>query len=106
MADFTTEWYTGLDEGRYATWVAAGWGPVFLSGVAKNSSGKWRASDLPQKDANAFVTSNWGGSTLAVMKTTQHPAEAAEPPFQSRQVERVRERAEAPAQKIETFGRG
>lgn len=76
--DFTTEWYTGLDSGRYATWVAAGWGPVFLSGVAKNSSGKWRASDLPQMDTSTFVTSNWGGSTLAVMKPTQHPAEAAE----------------------------
>jgi multiple sugar transport system substrate-binding protein len=76
--DFTTEWYTALDQGRYATWITAGWGPVFLSGVAKTSSGKWRAADLPQKDASSFVTSNWGGSTLAVMKTTQHPAEAAE----------------------------
>ena len=76
--DFTTEWYKGLDEGRYATWIAAGWGPVFLSGVATNSAGKWRASDLPQWTEDAFVTSNWGGSTLAVMKSTQHPAEAAE----------------------------
>lgn len=75
---FTTEWYSGLDQGRYATWIAAGWGPVFLSGVAANSSGQWRASDIPQWQAGDFVTSNWGGSTLAVMKTTQHPAEAAE----------------------------
>ena len=76
--DFTTEWYTGLDQGRYATWLTAGWGPVFLSGVAANSSGNWRAADLPQWNAGEFVTSNWGGSTLAVMKTTEHPAEAAE----------------------------
>jgi multiple sugar transport system substrate-binding protein len=76
--DFTTEWYTGLDQGRYATWLTAGWGPVFLSGVATNSTGKWRAADLPQWDPSKFVTSNWGGSTLAVMKGTQHPAEAAE----------------------------
>lgn len=76
--DFTTEWYTGLDQGRYATWITAGWGPVFLSGVAKSSAGKWRASDLPQKDTSTFVTSNWGGSTLAAIHTTQHPAEAAE----------------------------
>jgi multiple sugar transport system substrate-binding protein len=76
--DFTTEWYTGLDQGRYATWLTAGWGPVFLSGVAENSSGKWRAADLPQRAEGEFVTSNWGGSTLAVMKTTEHPAEAAE----------------------------
>jgi multiple sugar transport system substrate-binding protein len=76
--DFTTEWYTALDEGRYATWITAGWGPVFLSGVATNSSGNWRAADLPQWQEGEFVTSNWGGSTLAVMKATQHPAEAAE----------------------------
>ena len=76
--DFTTEWYTALDEGRYATWITAGWGPVFLSGVAKNSAGKWGAADLPQWADGQFVTSNWGGSTLAAMKTTQHPAEAAE----------------------------
>ena len=74
----TTEWFTGLDQGRYASWLGAGWGPVFLAGVAKNSSGKWRAADLPQWSQDEFVTSNWGGSTLAVMKTTQHPAEAAE----------------------------
>jgi multiple sugar transport system substrate-binding protein len=76
--DFTTEWYTALDEGRYATWITAGWGPVFLSGVAKTSSGKWGAADLPQWQDGQFVTSNWGGSTLAAMKATQHPAEAAE----------------------------
>ena len=39
---FVTEWYTSLDEGRYATWLTAGWGPVFLTSFAKKSSGKWR----------------------------------------------------------------
>lgn len=75
---FTNEWYTGLDTGRYATWLTAGWGPVFLTSVAKTSSGQWRAADLPQWDASTFTTGNWGGSTLAVMKTTQHLPEAAE----------------------------
>jgi multiple sugar transport system substrate-binding protein len=75
---FTNEWYAGLDTGRYASWLTAGWGPVFLTSVAKTSAGKWRAADLPQWDASKFATGNWGGSTLAVMKTTQHLAEAAE----------------------------
>jgi multiple sugar transport system substrate-binding protein len=75
---FTNEWYTGLDTGRYATWLTAGWGPVFLTSVAKTSSGQWRAADLPQWDASKFTTGNWGGSTLAVMKTTEHLPEAAE----------------------------
>ena len=75
---FNNEWYTGLDSGRYATWLTAGWGPVFLTSVAKTSAGKWRAADLPQWDASKFATGNWGGSTLAVMKATQHLPEAAE----------------------------
>lgn len=75
---FNNEWYTGLDSGRYATWLTAGWGPVFLTSFAQTSSGQWRAADLPQWDANTFATGNWGGSSLAVMKTTEHLAEAAE----------------------------
>jgi multiple sugar transport system substrate-binding protein len=75
---FNNEWYTGLDTGRYASWLTAGWGPVFLTSVAKTSSGQWRAADLPQWDASKFATGNWGGSSLAVMKATQHLPEAAE----------------------------
>jgi multiple sugar transport system substrate-binding protein len=75
---FTNEWYTGLDTGRYASWLTAGWGPVFLTSVAKTSSGQWRAADLPQWDPSKFATGNWGGSSLAVMKSTEHLAEAAE----------------------------
>ena len=37
---FVTEWYTSLDQGRYATWITAGWGPVFLTSFAKTSAGK------------------------------------------------------------------
>ena len=37
---FNNEWYTGLDSGRYATWLTAGWGPVFLTSFAKTSAGK------------------------------------------------------------------
>ena len=75
---FNNEWYTGLDSGRYATWLTAGWGPVFLTSFAKTSAGQWRAADLPQWDASKFATGNWGGSSLAVMKATQHLPEAAE----------------------------
>jgi len=75
---FVTEWYTGLDKGRYATWLTAAWGPVFLTGFAKSSSGKWRAAPIPQWEAGKKVSANWGGSTLAVLATSQHPKEAAE----------------------------
>jgi multiple sugar transport system substrate-binding protein len=75
---FVTEWYTGLDQGRYATWLTAGWGPVFLTGFAKSSAGKWRAAPTPQWEAGKKVSANWGGSTLAALAASQHPKEAAE----------------------------
>src|SRR5208282_4890452 len=53
---FVTEWYTSLDEGRYATWLTAGWGPVFLTSFAKKSSGKWRAAAIPQWESGKFVS--------------------------------------------------
>jgi multiple sugar transport system substrate-binding protein len=75
---FTSEWYSGLERGLYAAWISAAWGPVFLQGVAKKSSGKWRAAPLPQWNAGAQVSANWGGSTSAVINQTQNPAEATE----------------------------
>jgi multiple sugar transport system substrate-binding protein len=76
--DFTDEWYRGLNKGKYAAWITAAWGPLFLSGSAKSTSGKWRAAPLPQWTAGSAVTANWGGSTLAVTKQSKHPKEAAE----------------------------
>jgi len=75
---FVTEWYTSLDQGRYATWITAGWGPVFLTSFAKTSAGKWRAAPIPQWQPGKFVSANWGGSTLAVLSNTKRPKEAAE----------------------------
>jgi multiple sugar transport system substrate-binding protein len=75
---FVTEWFTSLDQGRYATWLTAGWGPVFLTSFAKTSAGQWRAAPIPQWDAGKFVSANWGGSTLAVLAGSKHPKEAAE----------------------------
>jgi len=76
--DFTDQWYQGLSSGKYAGWVAAAWGPIFLQGTAKNTSGKWRAANLPQWKAGDNVSGNWGGSTLAVLKSSKYPAQAAE----------------------------
>ncbi len=75
---FTNDWYAGLGDGKYATWVAAAWGPVFLSGIAAKSAGKWRAAPLPQWNAGEKASGNWGGSTDSVTAQSQHPKEAAE----------------------------
>lgn len=75
--DFTDAWYKGLSSGRYATWLTAAWGPVFMKGVAAPTAGKWRAAPLPQWSSGANVSGNWGGSTTAVLKLSKHPAVAA-----------------------------
>jgi multiple sugar transport system substrate-binding protein len=75
--DFTDNWYQGLNKGKYATWITAAWGPVFLSGSAKNTAGKWRAAPLPQWTAGENASGNWGGSTSAVITGTKNPIAAA-----------------------------
>jgi multiple sugar transport system substrate-binding protein len=75
--DFTDGWYAGFNKGKYATWITAAWGPAFLSGSAKATSGKWRAAPLPQWDASKPSSGNWGGSTTAVIRSTKNPVAAA-----------------------------
>ena len=75
--DFNNDWYAGLTSGRYATWITAAWAPVFLQSSAAKSAGKWRAARIPQWADGQDVSGNWGGSTSAVTKQTQHPAAAA-----------------------------
>ena len=76
--DFTDQWYQGLSSGKYASWQTAAWGPVFLQGTAGNTSGKWRATTMPQWEEGENVSSNWGGSTDAVLADTDNPIAAAE----------------------------
>ncbi|MFF0225815.1 extracellular solute-binding protein [Streptomyces sp. NPDC004629] len=76
-ADFNNDWYAGLTKGTYATWVTAGWAPLFLEGAAAKSSGKWRVAPIPQWSDGARVSGNWGGSTNAVTVQTKHPEAAA-----------------------------
>jgi multiple sugar transport system substrate-binding protein len=74
---WTTEWFAGLDNGKYASWVTAAWGPTLMVSSMKASVGKWRAAKMPQWKAGDYVVSNWGGSTFATFTSTQHPKEAA-----------------------------
>ena len=77
-ADFNDSWYQGLNNGKWATLPIAAWGPVFLAGAAAKTSGKWRAADLPQWDASKAVSSNWGGSTDAVLKLSKNQIAASQ----------------------------
>jgi multiple sugar transport system substrate-binding protein len=76
--NFTDAWFTALNNGKYATWITAAWGAVFLAGSAKSTAGKWRVAPMPQWDPAAPSSGNWGGSTSAVIKTTKNPIAAAQ----------------------------
>ena len=76
-ADFNNDWYAGLTNGSYATWVTAAWAPVFMESAAAKSSGKWRVVKMPQWSAGQDVSGNWGGSTSAVTKQSANPEVAA-----------------------------
>jgi multiple sugar transport system substrate-binding protein len=74
--EWTTDWFAKFDNGTYASWTTAAWGPTLMISSMKESVGKWRAASLPQWKAGDNVVSNWGGSTFAAMSTTQHLKEA------------------------------
>jgi multiple sugar transport system substrate-binding protein len=75
---WTTDWFTGLDEGVYASWMTGAWGAVFIPQFAKKSNGHWRAAPLPQWAEGENVSANLGGSTFAAFNTTKHPDEATQ----------------------------
>jgi multiple sugar transport system substrate-binding protein len=75
--DFTNSWYSDLQSGVLATWVSAAWGNGILKENAPQSSGDWRVAPLPQWQAGQNISSNWGGSTTVVYKSSKHPQQAS-----------------------------
>ncbi|MEV6298922.1 sugar ABC transporter substrate-binding protein [Actinoplanes sp. NPDC051861] len=73
----TTDFYNGLGSGKYATYLAAGWGPGYLQSIAKTTAGKWKAAPLPQWTAGGNAQGDWGGSTFAVTDQAKYPDIAA-----------------------------
>ena len=76
--DFTDQWYQGLAKGKYAGWLTAAWGPIFLQGTAAKTSGLWAAAPLPQYAGAAEASGNWGGSSDAVLATSKNKIAAYE----------------------------
>lgn len=71
-------WYQSIAAGKYASWLAAAWGPVFLQGTAEQTSGLWSAAPLPQWDSAKPASGNQGGSADVVMADSKNPIVAAE----------------------------
>lgn len=77
LQGFSEGWNKALDSGKVVTWISAVWGNNTISTNAKSTAGKWAVAPMPQWNAGEQKAGNWGGSTTAVLGTTQHPAEAA-----------------------------
>lgn len=78
MQDVQTGWYKAVHDGKIVSWVGPQWGDALLKGNAPNTAGKWRVAPMPQWDPKHEAASNWGGSSSAVMRGTEHPREAME----------------------------
>jgi multiple sugar transport system substrate-binding protein len=73
---YTDEWYRGMAEGRFATWVAGAWAPTFLQTVIPQAEGQWRVAPMPNY-GEPVVPEN-GGSSVAVTTQSECPAAAAD----------------------------
>lgn len=73
LAQWTPEWNKAFTTGKFATLSCPAWMIGYIKGQAgEGGSGKWDIAPGPGR------TGNWGGSYLAVPKTSKHPKEAAE----------------------------
>jgi multiple sugar transport system substrate-binding protein len=72
---YNVDWNTALGKGNIACWTSGAWG-TFISTSMPDYAGQWRVHMMPQWTAGGEVNGNYGGSTIAVTKASQHPKEA------------------------------
>lgn len=88
LKQFNTDWNQAFSTGAFATIAAPAWMLGYIKGQAgAKGQGKWDVTTAPGG------TGNWGGSYLAVPKTSKHIAEAVA----------LAEWLTAPAQQVKLF---
>ena len=75
---WTTEWDNAYNTGSDWTWNSAAWGANSIMSGAPDTAGKWAVAPSPQWAAGDKASGNWGGSSTAVFKGSEHPYEAAQ----------------------------
>ena len=75
---WTDEWNNAYNTGSDWTWISAVWGANSISTGAPDTSGKWAVAPMPQWEAGGSAAGNWGGSSIAVLKGSDHPYEASQ----------------------------
>jgi multiple sugar transport system substrate-binding protein len=71
-AIWSPDWLSGLANGKYATWIAGGWGAGSLINHVPTASGKWRVAPIPQYSADVTASAEHGGSTMAVLTASNN----------------------------------
>ncbi len=73
LPEWTPEWNKAFTTGKFATLSCPAWMIGYIKGQAGTAgSGTWDIAPGPGK------TGNWGGSYLAIPRTSAHPKEAAD----------------------------
>ncbi|MEV7694653.1 extracellular solute-binding protein [Microbacterium sp. NPDC089189] len=73
---WTDEWNNAYNSSEVWTWNSAVWGANSISSGAPDTAGGWSVAPLPQWSAGDAVAGNWGGSSIAVLKGSDHLYEA------------------------------
>jgi len=73
---WTEEWNNAYNSGEVWTWNSAVWGANSISSGAPDTAGDWAVAPSPQWQAGEQSSGNWGGSSIAVFKGSEHLYEA------------------------------
>ncbi|MCI2956151.1 extracellular solute-binding protein [Agromyces atrinae] len=73
---WTEEWNNAYNSGEVWSWNSAVWGANSISSGAPDTAGNWSVAPSPQWEAGQSSAGNWGGSSVAVFKGTEHLYEA------------------------------
>lgn len=73
---WTDEWNNAYNSGEVWTWVSAVWGANSIASGAPDTAGNWAVAPMPQWNEGDTAAGNWGGSSTAVLKGSDHLYEA------------------------------
>lgn len=73
---WTTEWDNAYNSGQAWTWTSAVWGANSIASGAPDTAGTWAVAPMPQWEEGGTAAGNWGGSSTAVFRGTDHLYEA------------------------------
>lgn len=74
---WSEEWNNAYNSGEVWSWNSAVWGANSIASGAPDTAGNWSVAPSPQWVAGESAAGNWGGSSVAVFKGSEHVYEAA-----------------------------